>query len=397
MGTIFVPWLADAARLTGYPVVEIADWQSAGASGGEGMSVVEGVVGHHTATPSSYAGDYPSLRVVRDGRTGLTGPLSHYGLGRSGTVYVIGAGKANHAGVSDWAGYTSLNDKFIGIEAEDDGLDGVWTPEQLDAYPRLVAAILHYMRRDASRYAGHKDVANPPGRKIDPNGIDSNWMREKVAAYLADPTTITAGSAPAEPGFVAPPAPEPAWNPSQRLDVDGSFGPRTVRKLQVAIGVASDGLFGPDTKRALQRLLGVAADGIVGKNTVRALQRAVGASVDGIWGGGTTRKLQEALNAGRLTPTVHVPEVAPSSLAVDGEFGPNTIRALQRVIGVTADGLFGPNSKRALQRYLGVRVDGIIGPSTVRALQRKVGSSADGEWGPNTTRQLQRHLNAGTF
>lgn len=90
----------------------------------------------------------------------------------------------------------------------------------------------------------------------------------------------------------------------------------------------------------------------------------------------------------------------PVKLAVDGEFGPLTTRALQRALnahgaGLSVDGQFGPLTKRALQRYLGVTADGAVGSATVRALQRRVGAAADGAWGPQTTRALQRALNAG--
>jgi hypothetical protein len=189
---IFVPWLADAARLTGYPVSEVSGWRSRGHGG---MTAVEGVVCHHTAGPRT--GEYPSLQVVRDGRTGLPGPLANFGIGRSGTVYVFAAGLAYHAGVSSYAGFTDLNYRFLGIEAESTGLgSGDWTPEQLDCYPRLVAALLYYMRRNASRACAHRECA--PGRKIDPTGIDMPAFRARVAAMLADPLhRIPRGGGPA--------------------------------------------------------------------------------------------------------------------------------------------------------------------------------------------------------
>src|SRR4051812_7074846 len=84
-------------------------------------------------------------------------------------------------------------------------------------------------------------------------------------------------------------------------------------------------------------------------------------------------------------------------LVVDGVFGPATIRALQRALGVAVDGQFGPVTQKALQSRLGVAADGVIGPITIRALQRRVGATVDGQWGPETTKALQRALNAGTF
>jgi hypothetical protein len=178
--SVWVSWLADAARSTGYPVVEVAGWRSRGHGG---MRVVEGVVGHHTGTPDRAAGDYPSLGIVTNGRSDLAGPLCNAGLGRSGTIYIVAAGCAWHAGASRWGQFTDLNDEFLGIEAESAG-GGGWTPQQLDAYPKLVAAFLRYMGRGPERYAGHKDVALPAGRKPDPVGIDSNWMRSQVARIL---------------------------------------------------------------------------------------------------------------------------------------------------------------------------------------------------------------------
>jgi hypothetical protein len=80
-------------------------------------------------------------------------------------------------------------------------------------------------------------------------------------------------------------------------------------------------------------------------------------------------------------------------LAVDGVFGPNTVRAFQRYLGVTADGIWGRNSKRALQRKVGASQDGVVGPKTVKGLQKLVGAKVDGQWGPATTRYLQSYLN----
>lgn len=182
MAGIFVPFLADAARLTGYPVVELPGWRTAGH---DGMRAVEGVGGHHTANPNS--GDFPSLRIVRDGRADLRGPLSNLGLGRSGTQYVIAAGQCWHAGASRWAGFHDLNDEFLGIEAESRGTVDDWTPEQRDCYPRLVAALLFFMRRGADRFCGHREMCLPPGRKIDPAFWDLPAMRTRVDWLLGDP------------------------------------------------------------------------------------------------------------------------------------------------------------------------------------------------------------------
>ncbi|HEY0561144.1 MAG TPA: peptidoglycan-binding domain-containing protein [Frankiaceae bacterium] len=124
------------------------------------------------------------------------------------------------------------------------------------------------------------------------------------------------------------------------------------------------------------------------------------------WGGhscpGQIRRGQRAaiLAAASGTPT---PVPAPAHhlgdlpLAVDGDFGPETVAATQRATGAGVDGIWGPDSKRHLQAHLGVAVDGDIGPITVRALQTRVGASIDGIWGHDTTSHLQAALNARRF
>lgn len=195
MGGIWIPWIVDAAnaavRGTGYQVVVVDGYQ---ARGHGGFNALEGVVGHHTGTADSAPGDYPTLRIVRDGRSDLAGPLCNYGLGRSGTIYVVAAGVAWHAGASAYAGMVDLNSLFLGIEAESAGA-GRWTPQQLDVYPRLVGSALNYIRRSANRYASHRTVATPAGRKDDPRGIEDVWMQQRVAAFLSG-SPVTAAPAP---------------------------------------------------------------------------------------------------------------------------------------------------------------------------------------------------------
>lgn len=198
---IFVPWLLDCARLTGYPTVAVSGWETRGHGG---LTSLESVVLHHTAGPK--AGEFPSLRVVRDGRPDLAGPLANFGLGRSGAIYVIAAGTAWHAGASTWAGMSNLNSRSLGIEAESSGT-GDWTPEQRDCYPRLVAACLYYMRRDASRACAHRECAVPAGRKVDPTGIDMTAFRSVVAHYLTDPVRLIPR--------LATPAEDPDMDPTQ--------------------------------------------------------------------------------------------------------------------------------------------------------------------------------------
>lgn len=183
----YMPWLAEAARLTGYPVTEMRGWR--GHNHGPMAEHIYGVVCHHTAgAEPPRSSDFPTIGVVRDGRAGLPGPLAQLGLGFSGRIYVISDGLAYHAGTGSWRGVAG-NSRMIGIEAEDSG-DGDWTAEQLDAYPRLVAALHTYLGTDAGWCCGHKEWTP---RKIDPAGIHMPDFRGGVAHYLANPHLIRRG------------------------------------------------------------------------------------------------------------------------------------------------------------------------------------------------------------
>lgn len=163
--------LATAVRKSGLPVVETNGWKSRG----HGPFVaVETIVCHHTAGPAS--GNMPSLGVVTNGRAGLAGPLCNLGLGRDGTVYVVAAGIAWHAGVVRSSAYQ--NTHAIGIEAEATGT-GPWSSVQMDAYAKLCRALCDHYDIPIARVLGHKEVCAPPGRKIDPN-FDMGAFRKRV-------------------------------------------------------------------------------------------------------------------------------------------------------------------------------------------------------------------------
>ena len=178
-------WLPKVLRDAGLEVEEIPGWQTRGHGD---MGTVRGVILHHTVGPLK--GDYPSLRVVRDGRRDLRGPLAQLGLGRDCKYRMIAAGKAWHAGPGRFKGITAGNSAFIGIEAENTGytkgaLAEPWTPEMLEAYAIGCAAILNHIKAGPEWCIGHKEWCQPQGRKIDPTF--AMWLfRSKVLAHMQD-------------------------------------------------------------------------------------------------------------------------------------------------------------------------------------------------------------------
>lgn len=190
-------WLPGVLRARGVNVVEYPGWQNRGHGD---VGTIRGVLCHHTCGPLH--GDLPDVGVLVNGRPDLSGPLCNIGLGRSGTVTMIAAGRGYHAGRGNWQGVTDGNSNFVGIEAENTGEKkgpraDPWPEAQLDAYARVCAAILDHVGAKVIMCAGHKEYALPKGRKDDPD-FDMDKFRERVAKYVGQPT-------------------QPAVSPPQRL------------------------------------------------------------------------------------------------------------------------------------------------------------------------------------
>lgn len=185
------------ATRTGYPVTSAWAVRNHGT-----MGTVAGVVRHHTGTGINYArlDDYPTLRVVREGRSDLPGPLCTWGIGRSGRIYLVNDQVAWHAGNGWWQGVTDANGHMWGIEAESDGT--YWTAAETDAYHRLVASALYELGRGWEWAPRHAQWALPHGRKTDSAGMDEALFERRVRAMLANPASINrngGGKTPAAP------------------------------------------------------------------------------------------------------------------------------------------------------------------------------------------------------
>lgn len=176
--------LAAIARRTGFPVTEVRGWQGRGDGGMADRP--QAVVCHHTAGPSR--GDYPSLKVVTNGRADLRNSLAAFGLGRSGRIFVIAAGESWHAGKVRDKRFN--NSHAFGIEAENTGVGERWSPRMLESYARLCAELCRAFNIAPSMVRGHKEVCTPAGRKIDPAGIDMNAFRRVVAARLGNQSQL---------------------------------------------------------------------------------------------------------------------------------------------------------------------------------------------------------------
>lgn len=169
--------LVDALHDFGLDVIEYDGWRTRGSS----YFNPRGVVVHHTGRWSTISG---IVQLCIHGRSDLRGPLANVCLGPDGAVHLIAAGRANHAGPGGWRGLSG-NSSVFGIEAIHDGSPSTpWPVAQLEAYPRVVAAMLKAVGAPADNCCAHREWTP---RKPDPVNIDMTKFRQSVAAALAPP------------------------------------------------------------------------------------------------------------------------------------------------------------------------------------------------------------------
>lgn len=184
------PNLPALLRSEGLKVVEHGSWRKRGRPG---SFRPVGVLCHHTATYRSTP-DRNVLTLLTAGRSDLPGPLCQIGLARDGTVYLIAAGRANHAGRAKSSGTVAAGDGnslYIGIEAFNDGRGEKWPAAQYDAYVTLAAALCkHVTGNSAQTVRGHKETSVTG--KIDPT-FPMGAFRTRVAAELRGSSTPAPG------------------------------------------------------------------------------------------------------------------------------------------------------------------------------------------------------------
>lgn len=108
-------------RRAGLKVVEVEGWRSRSTRLTSDRPV--GVLNHHTGASAKGWSLAKELAYAKwmflTGRSDLSAPLCQIALGRSGTVYIGAAGRANHAGVAKASGSVAGGDGnslYIGIE-----------------------------------------------------------------------------------------------------------------------------------------------------------------------------------------------------------------------------------------------------------------------------------------
>jgi hypothetical protein len=284
-----------AYKYEGLAVHEHDGWRTHNRDSATGRTFgpVVGVLIHHTA-------GHNDKEICYKGRPDLPGPLCHNWLGKTDGLWMIGQGRANHAGLVDGDVVAALaaeksplphddyantdgNDVLYGLEIENlgDGHDPYPAEQYREAVLWATAHCRHHGWSEKS-VAGHKEVQ--PG-KVDPS-FDMDVFRADVRKQLA-----------VRPDTPAVPKPTPsrprvdlsrlvsaakADPPARQGHVTYMAGVNLVEAALVAEKLlaktyAGDGSYGSSTKDAYarwQRKLGysgTAADGIPGMTSLKKL------------------------------------------------------------------------------------------------------------------------------
>ncbi|WP_404816242.1 N-acetylmuramoyl-L-alanine amidase [Streptomyces thermolineatus] len=190
--------LVAALRAEGLKVVEYRSWRTNNRNSKGAWGPVHGVMIHHTVTEGTDA----SVRLCYEGHSSLPGPLCHGVIAKDGTVYLVGNGRANHAGLgdddvlravineaaalpADNEANTDGNARFYGFECVNlgDGRDP-WPAAQLEAIEKASAAVCRAHGWSERSVIGHLEWQ--PG-KVDPKGFTMSSMRTRIGDRLDGP------------------------------------------------------------------------------------------------------------------------------------------------------------------------------------------------------------------
>lgn len=241
----------------GIKYVEVKSWETHNRNVAGSWSDLRGFIWHHTGADTSNPAGYASS-ILYNGLSNLPGPLCHFGLAPDGTVYLVGWGRANHAGGGDPVVLQKVTDEnytgqlkptkgnsngvggngyFYGVEIMYSGSHKM-TDAQYKTALKLSAAICEFHGWSEKSCIAHGEWSSD---KWDP-GYASGKIMDMVKVRSDIKATMAGGTTPVPPPTTTPTTGthtvkdnDTLWSISQKYDV-------SVADLRAWNGLKSDTL-----------------------------------------------------------------------------------------------------------------------------------------------------------
>lgn len=194
-------------RRAGLEVIEHPGWRERGLDPGQRFEP-DTLVWHHDA---SAVGDSPSVPQSMINRF-LVGAAQFWvcagcnGAHRVGAWHIIASGRAPHAGEV----LPGMPDNFDSVGVETDHTTGEEWPAELLRSLRVGSAAIfaHWRVHPSKALHFHKSICSPPGRKVDPDGLNLSEERQRVSNLMLKPAPV----------IPPPPKPAPKLTRGARID-----------------------------------------------------------------------------------------------------------------------------------------------------------------------------------
>lgn len=205
-------------RAEGIDVVEVGSWRTHNRNHVGPWGPIHGDMQHHTVS----SGEVASVELCRRGYTGLPGPLCHGVIGKSGKLYLVSAGRANHAGGGDPDTLQAVinedyaasppkpnvgnangidgNRHFYGWECVNlgDGKDP-WPPAQVETMVRASAAIDREYGWSEKSSIAHREWSADKSDPFGPGMPSMPEFRRRVGERLAHTPSWNPPTSPTQP------------------------------------------------------------------------------------------------------------------------------------------------------------------------------------------------------
>lgn len=185
MAYLWQRWMPEEFEAAGLTVILVDGWENRGRPASTGnYDPRHGVTNHHDGALSSPTNPIPALKTLIAGRPDLPGPLIPWAVDHRGRVWIIAAGRCNHAGrVGKSVPFAAIgadgNALFMGDEVSTNGTQDL-PPAQREAIAVTNAVYLKHFDLPAARVHRHADISGTG--KWDLGSLTTTQLRRDATA-----------------------------------------------------------------------------------------------------------------------------------------------------------------------------------------------------------------------